>query len=210
VREEKIPNQIFTKYTKGEIDRIKTIESLVSLIEKGEEINLRTKSIEFLGRIKSLEKDTLEKIENYMLSDISPQVRSAALKVILQNYLEPGLKSLKWVIKNDYSPLILKTILIVLEEFENEYQVILKEELIKKFCNLFGIFKQESRFFLDLYILLVKGNKYINVDEDWSKDYWPSDIIEIDDKFWIVVKNGHVQALNLNNFCLIILKENYK
>jgi len=105
VKGEKNPKQILERYQKGEIDRVSAIRTYISLIESSSGIDLRSKCIEYLGKIKPLEKHTFKKIESFLLSDISPMVRSAALKVVIQNNIENGLESLKWMIYNDYSSL---------------------------------------------------------------------------------------------------------
>lgn len=130
-------------------------------------------------------------------------MRSTALKKIIQNYSNEGIETLKYVIKSDFSPLVFKTLLLETDAIEGgELSVTIKEDLLDKFETLFGVVREEAKFFLDLYRIFAIENNFFNIEEQWSKDYWPSSVGDIDKQHWIAIKDGHVQALNLNRYKL--------
>ncbi|HEC39848.1 hypothetical protein LCGC14_1239820 [marine sediment metagenome] len=53
-----------------------------------------------------------------------------------------------------------------------------------------------------IYRIFAIENNFFNIEEQWSKDYWPSSVGDVDEKHWIAIKDGHVQALNLNIYNL--------
>jgi len=94
VNEEKNPKHLFERYQRGEVDRNTVVNTFLSLIETGSGVNFRSTCLEYLGRIQPLGIDSFKKIENFLLSDLSPMVRSTALKVILKNNIENGIEFL--------------------------------------------------------------------------------------------------------------------
>ena len=201
MKKEKTPKQIFEEFENGQVDRSSMTNNYLNLIEKGKGSYFRAECIDFLGKIQPIENVVYKKVENIMLSDASPLVRSAALKLIIQFKFKEGLNSLKWVIIHDNSPLILKTVLLSLDK-KREDLVIIENALLQRFRKLFGLIEREARFFLDLFKILARDEKYLNIEEFWNEDYWPSDIFEINERVWVAVKDFRVQALNLNDFNL--------
>jgi len=83
-KKEKTPKQIFEEFENGQVDRSSMTNNYLNLIEKGKGSYFRAECIDFLGKIQPIENVVYKKVENIMLSDASPLVRSAALKLIIQ------------------------------------------------------------------------------------------------------------------------------
>ena len=92
---EKNPKYIFELYQKGELDRITAINTYLSLIESGSGVIFRSQCLDYLGFIHPLGNESFKKIENFLLSDTSPLVRISAATIIIQDFLDEGLSSLK-------------------------------------------------------------------------------------------------------------------
>ena len=66
---------------------------------------------------------------------------------MIKNFREEILNPLKWAIKYDKSTNVLRALLNIFENFDNEHIYLLKRELL---FSIFGIHHNEIKFFLDL------------------------------------------------------------
>lgn len=86
------------------------LEILKYLIEKADSERIRADSIKLLAKLTPKTPTIFRIYEKCLLSDESPNVRALAAKFLLLDYPKKCKKSIKWAIKNETSPIVLKTI----------------------------------------------------------------------------------------------------
>ena len=156
------PEIIYNGFLKGEINKEKAVELLVSLIERIEIAEIRVKSLALLKKI-NLKKPKLYNIlENCLISDENALVRSKAVEVLINNYIDDSLNPIIWALDHDKSPLVIKAIFDNFETITSSRYNIIKKSLadwLEQFSSQIGISPLESIFFLDLEALFAKDKE---------------------------------------------------
>ncbi len=184
------------------------IELLFSLIESSEDPDIRKRSIDAFKRIERKDDKIFDFIENFLLSDENPRVRSAAAKLIEHSFLAEGVESLKWSIQHDKSPIVLKTIKAIVENGKEETKI-LKEDLVKILefiAKQMGIVREEASFFLDLEALFAQEIGDYTLDLSTYLLFQKIKDFDISD-YWLKIEDKHVVSLCLNYFNWIYFKQ---
>ena len=130
MREPFTPKQISLDVKNGKLSKLEASELLISLIDGSNEAKTRKKCLEAFEKIELKTEKVFKIIENCLVSDENPLVRSAAAKAIIRNFLKDDLSSLKWAIQHEKSPIVLKTILDLFKNVDNQkYKKGLKNSL---------------------------------------------------------------------------------
>ena len=197
------PEETFKEYKRGKIDKGSALEKLLTLIEFRKGVIFRSKCVELLGRFEPLSYEIFKILENLLISDQASLVRAAAVKIIIQSFLNESFNSLKWVIQQDRSNLVLKTMIEVLENNLDENSILLKQELLQRFSRIFSVVPDEAKFFMDLFVYLanIGENMDININYVYKykfSEFWPYPFngAHYGPKI-LAVKNGHAIALFL-------------
>jgi len=202
------PEKICVDLENNLLSKAFAIELLFSLIESSEDPDIRKSSIDAFKRIEKKDDKIFEFIENFLLSDENPRVRSAAAKLIEHSFLAEGVESLKWTIQHDKSPLVLKTIKEIVENGREETKVLSEDfgKILEYIAHQIGIIREEASFFLDLEALFAQeiGDHKLDLSVyllfQKTKDFNISD-------FWLKIKDKHVVSLCLNYFNWIYFKQ---
>ncbi len=133
------------KITKEEANTL-----LISLIESSNNSKKRVRCLEEFGKIINLNKKNFEILENYLISDESPQVRSVSAKILFFEFPDLMINPLKWVIQNERSLYVIKTLFELLGSSNNKIAHALFEILSSKLTEIYNVKVPESRFLLDL------------------------------------------------------------
>lgn len=136
---------IKNKITKEEANLL-----LISLIESSSNSKKRVRCLEEFGKIININKKNFEILENYLISDESPQVRSISAKILFFEFPDLSINPLKWVIQNERSLYVIKTLFELLGSSINKITSALFEILSSKLTEIYNVKLQESRFLLDL------------------------------------------------------------
>ncbi|MFX1316213.1 MAG: hypothetical protein ACFE9T_10140 [Promethearchaeota archaeon] len=197
------PKEIYKLYKRGKIDKDTALEELFTLIEFGKDINFRFKCLELLGKFKPLSEETFKILENLLISDQSSLIRAAAVKLIIQNFLNEGFIPLKWVIQKDKSNLVLRIIIEELESNFEENSILLKQELLQRFSRIFHVVPEEAKFFMDLFVYLANLGENMDINTNYVykykfEEFWPYPFkgAHYEPKI-LAVKNSHAIALIL-------------
>ncbi len=207
------PEEIYKQYESGKIDKDSALEELLSLIEFGKGVIFRSKCIELLGKFKPLSVEIFKLLENLLISDQASLIRAAAVKVIIQDFLNEGFDSLKWVIQHDKSNLILRTIIEIIENNLDENSLLLKQELLQRFSRIFNVVPKEAQFFIDLFVYLANLGENMDINTNYVykykfEEFWPYPFYGGHYKPKILaVKKGHAIALSLINLKLNYIPE---
>ncbi len=184
------PEKIYQKLKSKLIEESEAIELLIPFLESSEEINLRIRSLEILSNINLRDLKIFKILENLLISDENEIIRLIAAKIITDSFTDKSFKSLKWVIKNDESPVLLKKIKNLIEHLD--YSKILLEEYHNRLKNIASIYKiasEELQILLDLNIKLNSQNLY-QINSIFSFIY--------ETNFMCTIKKGHINELSMS------------
>ncbi len=210
MKESLTPEKIQKEYSTGELGKENAVELLISLIEGSDNTEIRVGSIKALEKLNFHTEKIFKTLENYMISDESAIVKASAANYIMHNFLEDGLRALRWVIQHEKSPLVLKLFFDSIENFDSPQLKLIKKALInwnEQFSSKIGVVPQESKFFLDLEVLFAKGKRNYEVNPSSYKHFEELSDIKNGEP-WLVIKNKHVEILNFNYFKWKFIKNN--
>jgi len=206
------PEIIYIGFLKGEINKEKAAELLVSLIERIEIAEIRVKSLATLKKINFKKPKLYNVLENCLISDENALVRSNAVELLLSNYLDQSFNPIIWVLEHDKSPLVIKAIFDHFETItSSRYNLIRKglTDWLEQFSSHIGIGPLESIFFLDLEALYAKDKENYEVSPQSYKHFKNIGDFKGGEP-WILIKNKHVEILNFNYSYWKYVKENIK
>ncbi|MFX1280511.1 MAG: leucine-rich repeat domain-containing protein [Promethearchaeota archaeon] len=202
------PRQIYERYRKGELDTNSIVEIFKSIIEEDTVLLKRIRAIEFLGEIKPYSNKLYGVLEYCIISDVNPEIRLAAIKAIINNYLELGFESVRWVISHDNSNLVMMNIFELLKHKTDVTSKVLQEEILQRFSNIFQVVPLEAKFFIDLFNALnqIEENLDLNINYTHKFSFKNASLHHCNAGFYapiiISVRNKHAYALMLGGFKL--------
>lgn len=209
MNEEVTPEKIQKSFLAGEIKKEDATDLLISLINGSEEAKVRATSIDLLEKIAFKDGEIFKILENHLVSDENACVRASAARVIILNFLEEGLEPLEWSTQHDNSPLVIKTIFDTFESKKELSQKAIEQNLrsfLETFALNLGIVIEEARFFLDLESVFSIGTKNYEINPSDYKNFETMHN-NMDSTPWLVIKNKHVEVLNLNFFNWRFIKQ---
>ena len=142
--------QIKHDLVNNKITRAEANELLTSLIENSENNHYRVKCIEEFGEIIIRTEKNFHILENYLISDENPLIRSIAAKIILLKFPKLCTNPLKWVIQNDKSVYVLKTLINLLEKSNRTCSKLLLKIIFDRLTEIYEVIPKEAQFLLDL------------------------------------------------------------
>lgn len=204
------PEKIFDAFVKGNLNKSEALEKVSALLEIADDANVRSRCVEILGKLGVKTEKAFNILENCLVSDDNPLVRSQAAKVILSQFYDYDLKPLQWVVQHEQSPLVLKVIFDSLELRNNQCFTLLNEEKqiwLNQFASKLSIIPQEAKFLLDLEFLFAKENLNYKIEEN-SYNFYKHITGFKGKNAWMVLKNQRIIALNFNYFNWKFVREN--
>ena len=209
MKEEVTPEKIHQSFLNGEITKEDATDLLISLINRSEDGKVRATSIDVIEKLELKDESIFKMLENHLISDENASVKASAARVIIQNFLDEGLEPLKWSIKHDKSPLVIKTIIDTFESKKESNQETIEKNLrsfLETFASNLGVIYEEARFFLDLESIFSIGKENYKIN---PLDFKKFEVLHnnMDSTPWLVIKNKHVEVLNLNIFNWRFIKQ---
>ncbi|MBD3342134.1 MAG: hypothetical protein GF353_23740 [Candidatus Lokiarchaeota archaeon] len=104
------PDKIRKDFLEGRLTLSDAGILLLTLIEKSDDVAIREKAINLLSTFKLHSSKIFKTLENCLLSDESAIIRAAAARIIMKDFINEGMESLKWALKHDDSVLMVKTL----------------------------------------------------------------------------------------------------
>jgi len=124
------PEKIKYLLNRGKINKDAAIELLISYIENSKKENERVISIEILSNFSLKDERHYRFLEGLLISDSNIDIQCYAARIIIINFLEKGLDSIYWLIKQNIPPSLIALILNKLLEVKEELvRSIILEEL---------------------------------------------------------------------------------
>ncbi len=193
------PEKVYNDYIIKRKSKAETIELLVTLLEGTDNADTIIKVLDIFDRLEVRSKQLFKILENLLISDDNPLIRSAAARIILKYFLKEVLSPIEWTIQHEQSSAVLKTLIKSFEKVDNQYTQTLKNELLR---SIFGVVQEEIQFFLKLDALI---EDYMELNVDFYKDFQTDDIKDvIRGKAVYAIKLGHVIGLNLTGWTMSV------
>ena len=171
-----------------------------TFIENCDSARFRAIFLEKFAEIAPKNENTFNVLENCLISDESPIVRSTAAYYLLLEFPKFSLIPLRYMIHNDRSIIVLKTLLELLEYPNTQYSYELKKELINKLANSYQVVPEESKFLLEIESMLNSSSNInfckpiINKNHITALDFAGQKLKQIPNSIGSVSK---LQSLNL-------------
>lgn len=146
------PEKIYNDVKKSNLSLNDGIEHLRLFIEQSNSAKVRAKCIDVAIKLMRTGEDLFKILENYLISDESPRVRSMAAKKIMYNFPNKCITPLTWIIQHDESAVVIKKILNIVEDPANQHLSVLRKEIENRFLTRYGVSGGEAKFFLDFEI----------------------------------------------------------
>ncbi|MFX1355140.1 MAG: HEAT repeat domain-containing protein [Promethearchaeota archaeon] len=203
------PEAIVSDYRNGKLNARLALDLLISIIEKSDNPEMRRKSILAFGNVENDDEKVFDLLESSLLSDENAFVRAAAVDIIGQFYIKYGLKTLLWVIQHEKSPIVIQTIIKMVEDKTSHHlRSVVKaiSNWIEDFSTHIGVVSRESRFFLDLEVFFAQNRNNYEISH-LTYDYYKK-ISCINTNPWLIINNKHVETLYFNYFNWAFLKIN--
>lgn len=203
------PENICSEVQLGNMSETIATELLISVIEGSNDVGLRAECIETFEKLSLKSKKIYEILENLLISDESPLIRSAAAKVIVRNFLKDGQNALNWAIIHDKSPILLNTILNLFNNVEDEFNI--NKEMtnrINALASMIGIVPKEAIFILELEALFAEGKKNYKIDAK-IYEFCRNITNVVNGKPWLVIRNRHIEALSFSYNYWKYIKESH-
>ncbi|UCD00781.1 MAG: hypothetical protein JSV23_07795 [Promethearchaeota archaeon] len=142
--------QIKHDLVNNKITRAEANALLVSLIDNCEIYHYRVKYIREFGEIIIRTEKNFQILENYLISDENPIIRSIAAKIILLKFTKLCINPLKWVINNDKSVYVLKNLINLLEHSDINCSKLLLKIVFNRLTEIYEVIPKEAQFLIDL------------------------------------------------------------
>ncbi len=170
------PEEIEQYFTDNLMSKEEAHSIFSTFIENCDSDRIRAKFLETFTKMAPKNENTFKILENCLISDESPLVRSTAARYILREFPKFSLIPLRYMIHNDRSIIVLKIFLDLLEYPNNQYSYELKKELFNKLAKSYQVVLEESKFMLEIESMINR-----NSDINFSKP---------------IISKNHVTALD--------------
>ena len=122
---------------------------LINIIENYDDNDLRIRALSQLEKLKMSNQRLFNFLENIAVSDESTNIKAKASEIIVENYLKLGKNVIEWIIKNENSIFVLKSILKKIEQIDFIYYKDLKKLLVDRYTDIYRLTEEELEFFID-------------------------------------------------------------
>jgi Leucine-rich repeat (LRR) protein len=193
------------------LTKTEAAELIISLIESSEKAADRVACIDSLVQL-NIKNERINKFLEYtLISDTNPEVREASIKGIVNNFNEESTKKLfEWVLQNENSIYVLKSVFKSLDSFNNDLSKYLEKVILSRYSKMFNIVPEEARFFWDLDLLRFNKNKNVLIGgslvetSNSSKLFGkiPKNFLPNTYKPYFITKNRQIYLLNLAGYDL--------
>lgn len=187
------PIQILESLSKKEINKDEALNFLITILEKSNNSEYRMGSLRIIGNMRYKNEHIFRILENSLISDENQEIRALSSEIIVNQYLQEGLNTLKWTIMNEKSAQVLSHLNSILSKNIKPYST-LREALdlrIQAIASNFEINIEEIQLLLDLGIQL-NTNILITMDNQINYIY--------QENLMCVIKNNHITEINLSSY----------
>jgi len=184
--------------------KVKLSEFLI-LLRHNKDDKSRVTIVKQIGDLGLKNYETYQILENLSISDENPSIRSCAATVLLKLFPEKSEKPIRWIIYNDNSVIVLRTIFRTIEDRGDELSFDLKQLILERCSRALNVNNKEVLFYLDLFELNESQNinSGINLNINFGDFLIGNSILDLKyEGIPIIVKNGYTIALNLSGWMI--------
>ncbi|MBD3194017.1 MAG: hypothetical protein GF317_03110 [Candidatus Lokiarchaeota archaeon] len=194
------PLRVISNFNDGKLTLENANELLILIFKNSKIYNERLETIEYLGSIITKNNRNFKFLENILISDTDPFIRKEVASVIAENFPDQAAHSFRWELKNEKSPIVIKSILdIIINDKKNPLHKLQAEanRWLSEFGNLLNITPKEAYFILDIESIFSLYDKSNTLNNDTFKFYKELEKLNTKTK-WFSIKNRHIQSLKFN------------
>ena len=198
----KTPENIYSKIVNKEISLYDGIKLLISLLHNSEKSDT---ILECKATLKKLSKDyteTFQIFKKLLGLDQKAIIRLYAAKELFSTFKEQSEILLKKHILKDVSAYFLTEFYSFLSSQRDKISQILKDSLIRKYKEVYGVIYEEASFFIDLEATQINSKKDLDFNIGYFKKFSTSKIRLLRDgsQFNCVIKHKQTRALDLSRW----------
>jgi Leucine-rich repeat (LRR) protein len=188
------PHKILHNYRSKKLDKENTIIQLINIINNSIDLTKRIESIYILKDLGFKNERLFTFFESLMISDSNEIIRTLAVKIIKENYLDKAFEPMCWAYKHESS---IKCLLYIISTLAEIYDPLVNQYLIKQLKYM------EILEFRNYVFNLIKNDKikkYKNKElANILKNYHIiKDFIEKFKRIGYIIKNGYISELDLS------------
>ena len=173
MKNEFIPETVYSRVINKELEKKDAIVLLESIIHESNSEEIRRTALDFIGKIALDDKKTFDVIENCLISDESPIVRYEAAKVLIQVFPKREIPSLNWIIQHENSIYFYKKLIDLLENYNASQFKEIREKSFQKIIGHYKLNPADSKFILDVdYLDYMKfKTEFTNFSDNFDLSY---------------------------------------
>ena len=143
-------DQVLKKYALSDLTRAEVVKILILILDNSDNEKERIASLKALGDVETCSSKCFELLERLMVSDLDEKIRSLAVFLMGQKFLNRAFQLLKWMLKYEKSYITLVATIKVLEKVATEDS---KQLILDKISRIIKIHKKS---FLNHYVSMIK------------------------------------------------------
>ncbi len=125
--------QLEKQYFSGKVSKKSIVDKLILKIEYNNEVSIRIKSLETLSKLNLLSDMHFDYLENLAIADLNDQIRSIAIKTIIDQFYDKADFLINWIVYFENSPFLLNVAINSLIKIDEQYlKYLLSESITKK------------------------------------------------------------------------------
>jgi hypothetical protein len=184
----------------GGISKIRASELIISLFEGAQSHKARIEYLRTFRKYLQNDLKTFKLLENVLISDQNPRIRAEAAEILVQEFPERSIKSLKWVINKEKSPIVLQKLVSLVNKNLNSASADLQKYIDRRlefFAEQLKINEKEAKFILDVEKIFADAKIVSEIDDNTYEFYKGLQKLGINDS-WLLVQNNQIVELKLN------------
>ncbi|MBD3212912.1 MAG: hypothetical protein GF311_09920 [Candidatus Lokiarchaeota archaeon] len=184
----------------GGITKFRASELIISLFEEATSHKARIEYLKIFRKYLQNDQKSFKLLENVLISDQSPQLRSEAAEILVQEFPERSVKSLKWVINREKSPLVLQKLVSLISKCLSSSNADLEKYLDRRldtFAKQLNLNRKEAKFILAIEKVFADAKIISEIDENTYKFYKWLQKLGVNDS-WLLVQHNQIIQLKLN------------
>jgi tetratricopeptide (TPR) repeat protein len=203
------PEVVYTKILNKDIKIEKGIISLIGLLQEYDNDDFLYEIKEVIDRLAKKFIEIYDLIINIYESEKKPIIRLAIVKLLIITFPKKCIKFTQEKIKQESSAIFLTFLYSFLDSQMTETSKKLKRDLVEKYATIYNLDLKECPFLIDLEKTQINKIKQLDIPVGYFKKFATDDInvLENSSHFNYVVKNRHIQALDLSRWEFIEIPE---
>lgn len=156
------PAKIYREIRRNQLDLKTGIEFLISIIEKSQDYEERLESLKYLKELSNPNEKIYNLLENLLISDLNPSIRTYSANFIKEEYLEQALNPMSWALqyeRNIHCYIAIVKCLMQLDSLLSKQALIKKLKSVMEKKSIIGQRRYDNRKFKKSLEIRLMGRK---------------------------------------------------